>query len=396
MPDRMEPVSLLAGGLAHDLNNMLAGMLGSMEMMRRRLGKDAPDGVLRYMDAAEESARRAANLTQRLLAFAGRQPLHPVQVHLPQFLVVIKDDLHKQLGEGVVLHLPDAEAVEHIVLHCDPVHLHGAFMGMAANARDAMPSGGEFRIHVHAPSIGEDGRIYVLVDVEDTGMGMAPDVMLRAFDPFFTTKPIGAGTGLGLSMLHGFVKQSGGRVTLRSEVSLGTTVSMFMPVHEVLPALPLPLQTVAKRLQGQPVARTVLVVEDDELVRELVVEAVRDMGYLVMEAKDGSEGLMYSACLVPGDMLLTDVGLPGLNGRQLADAARIAHPWLPVLFMTGYAHSEVEGNLSLGEGMGLLSKPFTLSVLCARVQDFMGDAQTALDTDSNPAHAQEVVMAPLI
>jgi PAS domain S-box-containing protein len=378
---KMEAVGHLTGGLAHDFNNLLSGIMGSLELVQRRVAAGRMEGLDRFTDAAVSSARRAAALTQRLLAFARRQPLDPRRVEANRLAGSMADLLRRTLGPGIELEIVDAPNLWPTL--CDPNQLESAVLNLAINARDAMPDGGRLTIETcnahldDAYCRAQGGEVrpgqYVALSVTDTGAGMTPDVIAQAFDPFFTTKPIGQGTGLGLSMLYGFVKQSGGHVRVYSEPGRGTTFKLYLPRHrggtdEDQGFAAMQITRAAPAEDGE----TVLVVDDEDTVRALVTETLREHGYAAVEACDGPEGLRLVQSGMRIDLLLTDVGLPGLNGRQLADAAREARPGLRVLFMTGYAHNAAVGNgAALEPGMEIMSKPFTLAALAEKVREMI-------------------------
>jgi len=371
---KMEAVGQLTGGIAHDFNNLLTGILGSLEMMQRKSAQGRTADVERYAAAATTSANRAAALTQRLLAFSRRQSLDPKRVDANQLIRGMEDLLRRSIGEMIELECVAAGGLW--ATRCDPNQLESAILNLAINGRDAMPDGGRMTIeagnasidetYVHRNSFAMPGQ-YVTISVTDTGTGMTPDVVSKAFDPFFTTKPIGQGTGLGLSMIYGFARQSGGFVNIYSEVGLGSTVRIYLPrdrgteLDEDLPETTVELA----RSRDEDV---VLVVEDESAVRALIVDVLQDLGYRTIEAVDGPSGLEILQSKVRIDLLVTDVGLPGLNGRQLADAARAVRAGLKILFVTGYAHNAAVGNGLLEPGMEIITKPFTIDKLASRVR----------------------------
>jgi nitrogen-specific signal transduction histidine kinase/ActR/RegA family two-component response regulator len=375
---KMEAIGQLTGGIAHDFNNLLAGIIGSLELMQRRIAAGRLDALDRYSSMAITSAQRAAALTQRLLAFARRQPLDPKRVEANRLVASTEDLLRRTLGPSIDLEMVLAGGLWPTL--CDPNQLENAILNLAINARDAMPQGGRLTIETanahlddaYVQAQGGDVRPgqYIAVSVTDTGIGMEPDVIERAFDPFFTTKPTGQGTGLGLSMLYGFIKQSEGHVRIYSELGRGTTFKLYLPRHrggvDIDPAEAATDGVAALRAEA---GETVLVVDDEAAVRVLVTETLEELGYAAIEAADGSSGLRILQSDVRIDLLVTDVGLPGLNGRQLADAARVGRPGLRVLFMTGYAHNAAVGNGSaLEPGMEIISKPFALDTLAKKIR----------------------------
>jgi len=375
---KMEAIGQLTGGIAHDFNNLLAGIIGSLELMQRRIATGRLDSLDRYSSMAITSAQRAAGLTQRLLAFARRQPLDPKRVEANRLVASMEDLLRRTLGPAVDLEMVLAGGLWPTL--CDPNQLENAILNLAINARDAMPDGGRLTVETanahlddaYARAQGGDVKPgqYIAVSVTDTGVGMAPEIIEKAFDPFFTTKPTGQGTGLGLSMLYGFIKQSEGHVRIYSEMGRGTTFKVYLPRHrgaaDVEPA-ELAADTVST-LQATA-GETVLVVDDEITVRVLVIEILEELGYSAIEAADGPHGLRILQSDARIDLLVTDVGLPGLNGRQLADAARESRPGLRVLFMTGYAHNAAVGTGSaLEPGMEIISKPFALDTLAKKIR----------------------------
>ncbi len=371
---KMEAVGQLTGGLAHDFHNLLTGIVISLQMMQTRIGQNRIGELDRYIGAALSSADRAAALTHRLLAFSRRQTLDPRPVAVNRLVSGMEDLLQRTVGPtiSVVTHLANGLGL----ILCDPNQLENALLNLVINARDAMPDGGRLVIETAAIEVEPGfatardmapGR-YVTVGVTDTGTGMTPEVVARAFDPFFTTKPLGLGTGLGLSMIYGFAKQSQGQARIHSRPGLGTTVRLYLPG---LPgAEDVVAETVAARDPTSAGAgETVLVVDDELVVRMLVVEALQDLGYAVVEAADAATGLRLLEQLQRLDLLVTDVGLPGgMNGRQLADAARVQRPQLKVLFITGFAENAAVGNGVMEPGMEVMSKPFALTALTAKIQ----------------------------
>jgi nitrogen-specific signal transduction histidine kinase len=373
---KMEAVGQLTGGIAHDFNNLLTGIVGALAILQRRVDAGRTEGLERYTGAAITSAQRAAALTQRLLAFARRQPLDPKPVDANRLVAGMEDLLRRTLGPAIGLEMVLAGGLWPAL--CDPNQLESANLNLAINARDAMPGGGRLTVETanahldEAYARAQGGEVkpgqYVAVCVTDTGTGMAPEVAERAFEPFFTTKPLGQGTGLGLSMLYGFVKQSGGHVRIYSEPGQGTAIKLYLPRHRGrLGAAEAP----AGPGEAPPRAdagETVLVVEDEPTVRMLILETLEELGYAAIEAADGPSGLRVLRSDARVDLLVTDVGLPGLNGRQMADAAREARPGLRVLFITGYAHNAAFGNGVLEPGTEMLTKPFAMDALADKIR----------------------------
>ncbi len=379
---KMEAVGQLTGGIAHDFNNLMTGIIGSLGQLQKRLDPAAGEELVRYVDIALASANRAAALTHRLLAFSRRQSLDTRTVDVVALVASMEELLRRTLGETITLDVAAAE--QPWSARTDENQLESALLNLVINARDAMPHGGQLRITVGNAEVGDaeaDDELrcgdYVVLAVTDSGTGMPADVIARAFDPFFTTKPIGQGTGLGLSMVYGFVRQIGGQVRIDSELGRGTTVKLYLPRDPEPAALlpsrvqksPMPPVVTAPRSGG-----TILVVEDDEGVRMLVTEFLVELGYTVLQAADGVGGLRLATDLAqPIDLLLTDVGLPGMNGRQLADAVRVLRPQLKVLFMTGYAETAIVRSGFLGPGMSMLTKPFTLDALVGKVERILAE-----------------------
>ena len=375
---KMEAVGQLTGGLAHDFNNLLTGISGALEMMQLRLKQGKIDALPRYIGAAQTAAGRAAALTHRLLAFARRQPLDPRPSDVGRLIAGIEDLLRGTVGPTIelrVLHAADGWPVQ-----VDANQLENALLNLCINARDAMPDGGVLTVETANIWLDEAGAAerdlppgaYLTLCVSDTGVGMPPEVAARAFEPFFTTKPKEQGTGLGLSMIYGFARQSGGQIHIRSAPGAGTTMSLFLPRH-VGDAVA--LGEGGRRATIRPVATddVVLVVEDEPGVRMLVTDLLDELGYAAIEAADGAEGVARLKSAARVDLLITDVGLPGgMNGRQVADIARELRPGLPVLFITGFAENAVVGDGPLEEGMELLAKPFTIDALAARVTRLVG------------------------
>ncbi len=368
---KMEAIGQLTGGIAHDFNNMLTGITGSLDLIRRRLGPAPAVDVTRFINAALTSSHRAAALTHRLLAFARRQSLDARPTDVNALLAGMDDMLRRTLGEQAQMEiglgawlwpaLADGNQLENVILN------------LAINARDAMPEGGRLTLTTvngrleDTPALAKDDVApgpYVVICVTDTGCGMPPEVVAKAFEPFFTTKPAGRGTGLGLSMIYGFAKQSGGHVSIDSVVGRGTTVRLYLPAARSEPSA---------AAEGTPHGQgeTVLVVEDDPAVRLLVIEVLNELGYIHHEASNDREALPILQSSQRIDLLVCDVGLPGLNGRQLAELARASRPELKVLFMTGYTQAAADRGEFLVPGMDLLTKPFTLDVLGTKIHEMI-------------------------
>jgi PAS domain S-box-containing protein len=373
---KMEAVGQLTGGLAHDFNNLLTGISGSLEMIKLRLAQGRSVDVDRYVDAAQGAARRAAALTHRLLAFSRRQTLDPRPIDANALIVGMEDLVRRTVGPSVIVETSLALDLSSTLV--DPSQLENALLNLCINARDAMPDGGRLMIETQDRMVDlRSGRerdiepgAYVCLSVSDTGTGMSPAVMTKVFEPFFTTKPIGSGTGLGLSMIYGFARQSGGQVRIHSVVGEGTTVTIYLPRDGQAAeseSVPASLSTAPRATGGE----TVLVVDDEESIRMLVTETLVDLGYCAIEAEDGPSALKLLTADRKIDLLVTDVGLPGMNGRQLADAIRGTRPGLKVLFITGYAENAVLNHGHLEAGMHVITKPFAMEALASRIRELI-------------------------
>jgi PAS domain S-box-containing protein len=371
---KMEAVGQLTGGVAHDFNNMLAIVIGSLDLAERRLGRG--QDAVRHLENAREGAERAAALTQRLLAFSRQQPLAPQATNLNRLVADTSELLRRTLGEPVTLETVLAGGLWSVDV--DRNQLESALVNLAVNARDAMPDGGRLTVETAntfldesyaAEHIGVSPGQYAMIAVSDRGCGMAPEVAERVFDPFFTTKPVGKGTGLGLSMVYGFVKQSGGHVAIYSELGVGTSVKIYLP-RRLGPAAE---EEAARNVRPEDVAgdEAVLVVEDEERVRQMSVEALRELGYAVHEAASGDEALRLLDEIPRLDLLFTDVVMPGMSGRQLAEAVAARAPHAKVLYTTGYTRNAVVHNGVLDPGVAFLPKPFSIADLAARVRDLL-------------------------
>jgi PAS domain S-box-containing protein len=369
---KMEAVGQLTGGIAHDFNNLLTGIVGSLDLLQTRLNQGRTDNVARYINAAMTSANRAAALTHRLLAFARRQPLIPKSVDANQLVVSLEDLLRRTIGETIDLEIAARDDLWGTL--CDPNQLESALLNLAINARDAMPDGGKLTIatanacidNLTADTPALLPGDYICIEVTDTGVGMSAEVAARAFDPFFTTKPIGQGTGLGLSMIYGFARQSNGHAAIDSKLGRGTSIKLYLPRHDGDTAA---LQAFAgKAAEQAATGETILVVEDEPVVRGVILEMLHEEGYRTLEAVDGPSGLRMLRANKRVDLLITDVGLPGMNGRQLADQARETRPSLKILFITGYAESVAISDGFLQSGMEMITKPFDLDHLSRRVR----------------------------
>ncbi len=374
---KMEAVGQLTGGLAHDFNNLLTGITGSLDLLSARIAQGRLKDIDRYTTAAQGAAKRAAALTHRLLAFSRRQTLDPKPTDVNRLVVGMEELVRRTIGPAIELETVASGGLWATLV--DPSQLENALLNLCINARDAMPDGGKLTVETGNRWL--DARAarerelppgqYVSLCVSDTGTGMLPDVIAKAFDPFFTTKPIGQGTGLGLSMVYGFVRQSGGQVRIYSEPGDGTMVCLYLPRHVGA----IDKVEAAPELADGPRARdgeTVLVVDDEPTVRMLVTEVLEELGYAAIEAADGPSGLKVLQSNARVDLLVTDVGLPGgMNGRQVADAARMARPALKVLFITGYAENAVLNHGHLNPGMHIMTKPFTMEALASRIKELI-------------------------
>lgn len=374
---KMEAVGQLTGGLAHDFNNLLAGISGALELMNTRIAQGRLQEVDKYMTAAQGAAKRAAALTHRLLAFSRRQTLDPRPTNVNLLMEGMTDLIQRTVGPSITVERIGAPGLWPALV--DASQLENALLNLCINARDAMPDGGRITIETANREMDAaaarthempEGQ-YLSLSVTDTGTGMTPDVIAKAFDPFFTTKPLGHGTGLGLSMIYGFAQQSGGQVRIYSEVGQGTTMCIYLPRYygdEIkdeghADQAPVPLAEAGE---------TILIVDDEPTVRMLLTDVLGELGYTLIEAADSIAGLKVLRSDVHIDLLITDVGLPGgMNGRQMADAGREVRPHLKTLFITGYAENAAVGNGDLGPGMQVLTKPFAVDTLTARVRDLM-------------------------
>jgi PAS domain S-box-containing protein len=374
---KMEAVGQLTGGIAHDFNNLLGGIGGSLELLEKRISEGRLEGVQRYISSAQEASRRAASLTQRLLAFSRRQTLDPKPVDANKLIAGIEDLIRRTVGPTIAVEVVGAGGLW--PTRADASQLENSLLNLCIKARDAMaPDGGRLTIETANKWLDERAARerelspgqYISICVTDTGAGMTPEVIARAFDPFFTTKPIGQGTGLGLSMVYGFVRQSNGQVRIYSEEGKGTTMCLYLPRYfgKVEEAdAPAGDETI-DRGDGE----TVLVIDDEPILRMLIIDVLEENGYRALEAIDGPSGLKILESDTRIDLLITDVGLPGgMNGRQVADAARVLLPDLKVLFVTGYAENAVVGNGHLDPGMEVLTKPFPVATLGQRIRSLI-------------------------
>ena len=374
---KMEAIGQLTGGIAHDFNNLLATITSSLELMNRRIAAGKGGDLSRYITMASTAAQSSAALIQRLLAFSRKQTLDLQAFEVNSLVANMEDMLRRSIGENIQFEMalqPGLPAVR-----SDRNQMESALLNLTINARDAMPEGGVIRVMISTRELDAGYAAihhdvvpgqYVMVSVSDNGMGMSPATLAKAFDPFFTTKPIGQGTGLGLSMIYGFARQTSGHVSIHSVVGEGTTVNLYLSCN-MAPLVP-PVtreQSVARSPQGS--GETILFVEDEAGVRQVLSEILGELGYSTHEAVDAPSAMALQAQLTQLDLLITDVGLPGTNGRQLAEMIRECRPGLRVLFITGYAGNAAVKGEFLGEGMEMLAKPFTIDALAHKVKSLL-------------------------
>lgn len=376
---KMEAVGQLTGGLAHDFNNLLTGITGSLELIQSRLAQGRAADIDRYVSAAQGAARRAAALTHRLLAFSRRQTLTPRPTNVMDLVNGMADLIQRTMGPAIETEIVNAAGLWPVLV--DPSQLENALLNLCINARDAMPDGGKLTIESGnrwldrrgAAERGMEPGQYVSLCVSDTGTGMSPETISKAFDPFFTTKPLGMGTGLGLSMIYGFAQQSGGQARIYSELGEGAMVCLYLPRH--LGEAESDNANVSVEASPGAHARegeTVLVIDDEPIVRMLVVDILEELGYQALEAGDGVSGMKILESKVRIDLLITDVGLPGgMNGRQVAEAARMRRPDLEILFITGYAENAVLNHGHLEPGMQVITKPFTMDEMARLITELI-------------------------
>jgi PAS domain S-box-containing protein len=374
---KMEAVGQLTGGLAHDFNNLLTGIAGSLEMIQTRVAQGKVSAIDRYATAAQSAVKRASALTHRLLAFSRRQTLDPKLTDVNRLVADMEELIRRSIGPAVHMEVVGAGGLWTTLV--DPNQLENALLNLCINARDAMPHGG--RLTIETANKWLDDRAakerelppgqYVSLCITDTGTGMSPEVAARAFDPFFTTKPFGEGTGLGLSMIYGFARQSGGQIRIYTELGKGTTMCLYLPRHHGDGQVDSSADRSADVEQSGD-GEVVLVIDDEPTIRMLIVEILQEAGYAVIEASDGPAGLRVLQSAGKIDLLITDVGLPGgLNGRQVADAARVLRPDLKVLFITGYAENAAIGNGLLEKGMRVVTKPFAMDDLARKIRELI-------------------------
>lgn len=375
---KMESIGQLTGGIAHDFNNMLAIVIGNLDLAQRRL-KGEPDRALASIGHAREGAERAATLTARLLAFSRQQPLAPEPVDANKLVASMSELLRRTLGEQVMVETVLAGGLWRT--HSDVSQLENAIVNLAVNARDAMPEGGKLTIetaNAHLDDAYAETRAevtpgqYVLICITDTGMGMSPEVIERAFDPFFTTKPVGKGTGLGLSQVFGFVKQSGGHIAIYSESGEGSTIKLYLP--RFFGAAD-PIHAPAADTDTPPGSANeiILVVEDEQRVRHFSVDALRELGYTAISASGAAEALALLDEQPNVALLFTDVVMPEMDGRRLAEAALLKRPGLRILYTTGYTRNSVVHNGRLDAGVNFLAKPYSIAQLARKIRGVLDD-----------------------
>ncbi|WP_311970504.1 response regulator [Pseudomonas baltica] len=366
---KMDALGKLTGGIAHDFNNLLTGIITGIELIKKRVEASRTDSVLRYADAALSSATSAAALTHRMLAFARQQPLDTRPIDINEHVHSLEDLLQRTIGERIILTL-DLTGIAAIAM-IDPIQFESAVLNLVINARDALPDGGTIKLSTYAAHSRGDSRLadgdYVVLSVRDDGVGIDHTVIDKVFDPFFTTKPVGKGTGLGLSTIYGFARQSGGDVHIRSLVGHGTEVTLFLPAGQAVEAPVAELIEQPHRGAGEHV----LVVEDMASVRMFVHDVLVDAGYRCTLTEDADQALTLLAADSSVDIVLTDVGLPQMNGRELADSVRQRHPQLPILFMTGYAENALDLQTFLEERMDMVIKPFRIADLLGRLRTLL-------------------------
>lgn len=372
---KLDALGQLTGGIAHDFNNLLAGISGNLELMRFRLGS-SNEGVMRHIDAAEHVVDKATAITRHLLAFSRRQALSPTPTNVNDRIALMLEFIARTIGPGIELRTDLASGA--VITLCDESQLDSALLNLVINARDAMPLGGRLTIStsrtdtertVGATTAQVPSGKYVTITVADTGTGMSDEIRERAFDPFFTTKPIGQGTGLGLSMVYGFIKQSGGEIRIDSKVNVGTHVRLYLPLFEGRPEAGVPHPAV--KFESRPAIKaTVVLVDDEAALRSVLADVLTDMGCKVISEEDAMRALTVFDSTEQVDILITDVGLPGnMNGKALAAAAKLRRPNLKVMFITGY-HDQTITEVYLKElGAELMTKPFKMDAFLQKVTE---------------------------
>jgi PAS domain S-box-containing protein len=382
---KMEAVGQLTGGLAHDFNNLLTAIAGSLELLGTRVREGRYAALPRYIDAAQSASKRAAALTHRLLAFSRRQTLSPKPTDILRLIAGMEDLLRRTMGPEISVQTNAPPDLWTTLV--DQNQLENALLNLCINARDAMPQGGRLRIDLSNETLGKalselhdlSPGEYVCLKVTDSGAGMPPDVLAHAFEPFFTTKPLGLGTGLGLSMIYGFARQSGGQAHIRSAPGDGTTVALYLP-RNLLDDHAEGAEPVTVSLLQSGQGETVLVADDEAAVRMLVSDVLTDHGYHVVEAGDGESALQLLRSNVSIDLLVSDVGMPGgMNGKQLAAAARRLRPGLKVLFITGYAGQSMLDDTNFNAGADVMTKPFAMDALASRIRQLLDKPSSPLE-----------------
>ena len=374
---KMEVVGQLTGGIAHDFNNILAGISGSLELLQTRLAQGRAADVDKYLAVAQSAVKRATAITHRLLAFSRRQTLTPQPTDVMALIEGMVELISRAVGPSISIEIKDVKGLWPALI--DSGQLENSLLNLCLNARDAMPDGGRMVISASNVCLEDDDELdqqvqpgqYLRISISDTGSGMSPETLSKVFEPFFTTKPFGTGTGLGLSMVFGFTRQSGGDIKVESKEGIGTTVTMLLPRY----AGHVTSEFAEAEISGCHSARkrqTILIVDDEPSIRMLVADVLSNLGYATLEATDGAAGLTILQSDVDIDLLITDVGLPGgMNGRQMADAGRQSRSCLPVVFITGYAEYSVLKNAHLEPHTHILIKPFGLNVLASMVANLV-------------------------
>ncbi len=373
---KMEAVGQLTGGIAHDFNNLLTGIMASLERLDTCLAYAGPTELRRYIAAARDASTRAANLTNRLLAFSRRQPLKPRGTNINRLTAGMAELITRTIGPAITLHITPCPVLHATLV--DPNQLEHALLNLCINASDAMPAGGALHITTANTAITPHQAValdltqgdYVTLTVADTGTGMTPETLAHVFDPFFTTKPPGQGTGLGLSMIYGFARQSGGHTEVASTPGTGTAVTLYLPRHHgVVDSPPTPPHPQPCAATG--LGESILLVDDEPSIRLLAAEVLEEQGYIVHQAHDAEAAMLRLSRGDPIDILITDLGLPGIGGRELAATGLVLHPKMKILFITGYGDHAQRQHATAPPGQTLLNKPFSMTTLATRVQEML-------------------------